>query len=114
MSGRQGADVRAAEARCTEAARRAGGQARGSRSQLAEIVTIMIPLPYCLERVFDGGPPGPDRGGHRRSGAAASEGAASGAGMADLTAQLARIWAMLAELDTALARRLRGYSVDSE
>ena len=45
---------------------------------------------------------------------AASEGAASGAGMADLTAQLARIWAMLAELDPALASRLRGYSVDSE
>ena len=45
---------------------------------------------------------------------AASQGAASGAGMADLTAQLARIWAMLAELDPALARRLRGYSVGSE
>ena len=45
---------------------------------------------------------------------AASQGAASGAGMADLTAQLARIWAMLAELDPALAGRLRGYSVDSE
>jgi len=45
---------------------------------------------------------------------AASEGAASGAGMADLTAQLARIWAMLAELDPALAGRLRGYTVDSE
>ena len=45
---------------------------------------------------------------------AASEGAASGAGMADLTAQLARIWAMLAELDPALASRLRGYTVDRE
>jgi hypothetical protein len=45
---------------------------------------------------------------------AASQGAASGAGMADLTAQLARIWAMLAEVDPALARRLRGYSADSE
>ena len=45
---------------------------------------------------------------------AASQGAASGAGIADLTAQLARIWAMLAELDPALASRLRGYSVDSE
>jgi hypothetical protein len=67
VSGRQGADVRAAEARCTEAPR-AGGPTRGSRSQLAETVTIMIPLPYCLERVFDGGPPGADRGGHRRSG----------------------------------------------
>ena len=46
--------------------------------------------------------------------AAASEGAASGAGIADLTARLARIWAMLAELDPALARRLRGYAVDGE
>lgn len=45
---------------------------------------------------------------------AASEGAASGAGMTDLTAQLARIWAMLAELDPALARRLRGYTIDRE
>jgi hypothetical protein len=45
---------------------------------------------------------------------AASEGAASGAGMADLTAQLARIWAMLTELDPVLARRLRGYTVDRE
>ena len=42
--------------------------------------------------------------------AAASEGAASGAGIADLTVRLARIWAMLAELDPALARRLRGYT----
>lgn len=46
--------------------------------------------------------------------AAASEGAASGAGIADLTARLAHIWAMLAELDPALARRLRGYAVDGE
>jgi len=46
--------------------------------------------------------------------AAASEGAASGPGITDLTAQLARIWAMLAELDPALARRLRGYTVDRE
>jgi hypothetical protein len=46
--------------------------------------------------------------------AAASDGAASGAGMADLTARLARIWVMLAELDPALARRLRGYAVDGE
>jgi ABC-type transporter Mla subunit MlaD len=45
---------------------------------------------------------------------AASEGAASDAGMTDLTAQLARIWAMLAELDPALARRLRDYTVDRE
>ena len=46
--------------------------------------------------------------------AAASEGAASGAGMADLTARLARIWTMLAELDPALAGRLRGYATDGE
>jgi hypothetical protein len=46
--------------------------------------------------------------------AAASEGAASGAGIADLTARLARIWAMLAELDPALAGRLRGYAADGE
>jgi hypothetical protein len=46
--------------------------------------------------------------------AAASGGAASGAGMADLTARLARIWAMLAELDPALAARLRNYGVDGE
>ena len=46
--------------------------------------------------------------------AAASEGAASGAGIADLTVRLARIWAMLAELDPALAARLRGYDADRE
>jgi hypothetical protein len=46
--------------------------------------------------------------------AAASGGAASGVGMADLTARLARIWAMLAELDPALATRLRNYGVDGE
>jgi hypothetical protein len=81
MSGRRGA-------RCTEAPRRARRKgpaaragpgletqqacrmgvawprraaARATRSQRAETVTIMIPLPYCLERVFDGGPPGPDQ-----------------------------------------------------
>ena len=46
--------------------------------------------------------------------AASREGAASGAGIADLTARLSRIWAMLAELDPALARRLQGYTVDGE
>ena len=46
--------------------------------------------------------------------AAASQGAASGTGMADLTARLAHIWVMLAELDPALARRMRGYAVDGE
>ena len=33
---------------------------------------------------------------------------------AALEARIAAVWAMLAELDPALARRLRGYSVDSE
>ena len=46
--------------------------------------------------------------------AAASGDAASGAGMADLTARLARIWSMLAEVDPALATRLRNYGVDGE
>ena len=46
--------------------------------------------------------------------AAASEGAVSGAGLDDLTARLAAIWAMLAELDPALAGRLRNYAVDGE
>jgi hypothetical protein len=46
--------------------------------------------------------------------AAAGGGAASGPGMADLTARLARIWAMLAEVDPALAARLRNYGVDGE
>jgi len=46
--------------------------------------------------------------------AAASGGAASGPGMADLTARLARIWAMLADIDPALAARLRNYGVDGE
>jgi hypothetical protein len=45
---------------------------------------------------------------------AVSEGAASGAGLDDLTARLAAIWAMLAELDPALAGRLRGYIPDGE
>jgi len=46
--------------------------------------------------------------------AAVGKGAASGAGMADLTARLARIWAMLAEVDPALARRLRDYAGGGE
>jgi hypothetical protein len=46
--------------------------------------------------------------------AAASAGEPSGARMAELTARLAHIWAMIAELDPALARRLRGYAADSE
>jgi hypothetical protein len=46
--------------------------------------------------------------------AAAREGTASGAGLDDLTARLAAIWAMVAELDPALARRLRDYAVDSD
>jgi len=46
--------------------------------------------------------------------AAMSEGAASGAGLEDMAGRLARIWAMLAELDPALARRLRGYNAGAE
>jgi hypothetical protein len=46
--------------------------------------------------------------------AAAGAGTLSSAATAELTAQLAHIWAMIAELDPALARRLRGYAVDSE
>jgi hypothetical protein len=46
--------------------------------------------------------------------AAVDEGATSGAGLDDLTARLARIWAMVAELDPALAGRLRDYAPDGE
>ena len=46
--------------------------------------------------------------------AALSAGELSGAGAADVAARLARIWAMLAELDPALAGRLRDYSLDGE
>jgi hypothetical protein len=46
--------------------------------------------------------------------AAASEGTTSGAGLDDIAGRLARIWAMLAELDPALARRLRGYNAGAE
>jgi hypothetical protein len=46
--------------------------------------------------------------------AAVSEGAAAGAGLDDIAGRLARIWAMLAEVDPALARRLRGYNADTE
>ena len=46
--------------------------------------------------------------------AAASTGRLSSAQMAELTVQLAHIWAMLAELDPALAGRLRGYTADRE
>jgi hypothetical protein len=46
--------------------------------------------------------------------AAASAGELSSARMTELTARLAHIWAMIAELDPALARRLPGYAVDSE
>ena len=45
---------------------------------------------------------------------AASAGQLSSAQMAELTVRLARIWAMLAELDPALAARLRGYNDDRE
>jgi hypothetical protein len=46
--------------------------------------------------------------------AAASAGHLSSAQVAELTARLAHIWAMLAELDPALARRLRDYTTDRE
>ncbi len=46
--------------------------------------------------------------------AAASGGTTSGAGLDDMTARLAAIWAMLAELDPALAGRLRDYAVGGE
>jgi len=46
--------------------------------------------------------------------AAASAGELSGARVAELTARLAHIWAMIAEVDPALARRMQGYAVDSE
>jgi hypothetical protein len=46
--------------------------------------------------------------------AAASAGQLSSTQMAELTVRLARIWAMLAELDPALAARLRGYNADRE
>ncbi|HEY6277632.1 MAG TPA: hypothetical protein VIX86_15000 [Streptosporangiaceae bacterium] len=37
-----------------------------------------------------------------------------GAGLDHLAARLAQIWAMVAELDPALAGRLRGYTADSD
>jgi hypothetical protein len=46
--------------------------------------------------------------------AAAGAGELSSARVAELTARLADIWAMIAELDPALTRRLRGYAADSE
>jgi hypothetical protein len=46
--------------------------------------------------------------------AAASAGQLSSAQMAELTVRLAHIWAMLAELDPALAARLRDYDNDRE
>jgi len=41
--------------------------------------------------------------------AALQAGAASGASLDDLAGRLAQIWAMVAELDPGLARRLPGY-----
>lgn len=46
--------------------------------------------------------------------AAVSAGGAGGAGLDDLAERLARIWAMVAEIDPALARRLRGYGTPTE
>lgn len=45
--------------------------------------------------------------------AAARADAAGHADMAELAARLATIWAMVAELDPALAARLRGYCPDT-
>jgi ABC-type transporter Mla subunit MlaD len=46
--------------------------------------------------------------------AAVSAGAASGGALDDLAERLARIWAMVADIDPALARRLRGYGIGTE
>jgi len=46
--------------------------------------------------------------------AAMRAGGASGAGLDDLAERLARIWAMVAEIDPALARRLRDYRTPTE
>jgi hypothetical protein len=46
--------------------------------------------------------------------AALSAGAPSGAELDDLAGRLAHIWGMIAELDPALAGRLRNYAVDGE
>jgi hypothetical protein len=45
--------------------------------------------------------------------AAASAGAAGPADVTDLAGRLATIWAMIAELDPALAARLRSYFPDT-
>ncbi len=46
--------------------------------------------------------------------AAASAGAAGMPDLGDLADRLSGIWAMVAELDPALAARLRGYCPDAE
>ena len=46
--------------------------------------------------------------------AALSAGAPSGAELADLAVRLARIWAMIAELDPAIAGRLRDYTANGD
>jgi hypothetical protein len=45
---------------------------------------------------------------------AAAAAALPGAGLDDLAGRLAQIWAMVAELDPALAGRLRGYTAGSD
>jgi hypothetical protein len=55
----------------------------------------------------DAGAAGPDR-------APAPTDAAGRAGITDVAARLADIWAMIAELDPALATRLRSYFPDTE
>jgi hypothetical protein len=80
-----------------------------------ETVTIMVRLPYCSimcstveERLARIG------SAIDEVAAAVSAGAASGSGLDDLAERLARIWAMVAEIDPALARRLRGYGIGTE
>jgi hypothetical protein len=46
--------------------------------------------------------------------ATVGEDATSGAGLHDTAGRLAQIWAMIAELDPALARRLRGDNAGTE
>ncbi len=45
---------------------------------------------------------------------AAAAAAAPGGGLDDLAARLAQIWAMVADIDPALAGRLRGYTTGTD
>lgn len=46
--------------------------------------------------------------------AAAAAAGTPGAGLDDLAARLAQIWAMVADIDPALAGRLRGYTTGAD